>query len=119
MSGMSAGRPTSRFNVGDRVKAEVFGDVIEGVVEVVDWRGHEREAFYGCWYSYDVCCQLYERTGEPMLFKHIPESSVTSAATSAATDFMDEYADVFEELGGRDRGDEGAGRRGRGSDCPR
>ena len=95
---MSAGRPTPHFNVGDRVRAKVFGDVIEGVVEVVDWRGHEREAFGGCWYSYDLYCQLYERTGEPMLLKHIPESSVTSAAEN----FMEEYADVFEELGGKD-----------------
>lgn len=48
-----------------------------GSVEIVDWRGNERDCFKGSSWSYDVLVENTPHFDEgPCLYKHIPECDV-------------------------------------------
>ena len=50
---------------------------LSGTVCGVDYRGRERGCFGGCDWSYDIMVERHPDTGEPCMFKHIPERDVS------------------------------------------
>ena len=78
------------FARGDRVVIGVVdreGAALEaeGTVEIIDYRGAERELFKGCSWSYDVLVPEHPYfDGRPCLCKHISECDVRPAGGDAA-----------------------------------
>lgn len=66
-----------RFKRGDVVCFAYDGYDLSGSVEIVDWRGNERDCFKGSSWSYDVLVENTPHFDEgPCLYKHIPECDV-------------------------------------------
>lgn len=65
----------NKYRYGELVAFEHQGKTLIGEVEVIDWRGNEKEVYDGCLWSYDIMCG-YGRHGNPYLYKHIPESGI-------------------------------------------
>ena len=78
---MVVGEP--RFNRDDMVGFTYDGYDLTGTVEIVDWRGDERDHFKGCDWSYDVYVENSPHfEGSPCLYKHVPECDVRSLQNS-------------------------------------
>lgn len=65
-----------RFSVGDAVSFKTSRHALSGTVGIVDYRGRERACFKGCDWSYDIWVERAPHSGEPCLYKHIPECDV-------------------------------------------
>lgn len=64
------------FSVGDAVAFRTRLHELEGTVVIVDCRRRESACFENCDWSYDIMVERNPDTGNPCMYKHIPECRV-------------------------------------------
>lgn len=89
-------RPDPEFDYGDEVAFDFDGDIFTGKIEIIDYRGREKNEYMGCDWSYDIWCECGYK-GESGLYKHVPECCVKPLWQSFEEGINSFADDIFED----------------------